>query len=82
MAACRRCARSLLSSVRALWSEWHVCHVRDVLQAREKGRRLEVIPPVACARRVEEATSDGDDDTRGWYDDIGDDIERGVGAAA
>ena len=44
--------------------------LREVLQAREKGRRLE------------EAASDGDDGARDWYDDIEDGIERGVGAAA
>ena len=35
--------------------------LREVLQAREKGRQLEVTPPVACVRRVEETASDGDD---------------------
>ena len=53
---------------------------RSAIQAREKGWWLEVTPPVACARRVEEATSDVGDGASGWYDDIGDDIERGVGA--
>ena len=56
--------------------------LREVLQAREKGRRLEVAPPVAGARRVEEAASDGGDGARDWYDDIRDGIERGVGATA
>ena len=37
--------------------------LREVLQVREKERRLEVTPPVACARPIEAAArDDGDKD--------------------
>ena len=46
---------------------------------REKERRQEVTPPVACARRARVEVSDDDDDD----DDDNDDYNRvGVGAAA
>ena len=49
--------------------------LRDVLNVREKERRQEVTPPVACARRGRVEASDDDDDD--------DDVNRvGVGAAA
>ena len=48
--------------------------LREVLNVREKERRQEVTPPVACARRACVEVSDDDDD---------DDNNRvGVGAAA
>ena len=48
--------------------------LREVLNVREKERRQEVTPPVACARRARVEGSDDDDD---------DDNNRvGVGAAA
>ena len=43
---------------------------------------MEATPPVACARRVEEAASDRGDGAGDFNDDVGDGIERGVGAAA
>ena len=49
--------------------------MREVLNVREKERRQEVTPPVACTRRARVEVSDDDDD-----DD--DDNRVGVGAAA
>ena len=49
--------------------------LREVLNVREKERRQEVTPPVACTRRARVEVSDDDDD-----DD--DDNRVGVGAAA
>ena len=48
--------------------------LREVLNVREKERRQEVTPPVACARRARVEVSDDDDDD--------DDNRVGVGAAA
>ena len=50
--------------------------LREVLGVREKERRQEVTPPVACARRARVEVSDDDDD------DDDDDNRVGVGAAA
>ena len=48
--------------------------LREVLNVREKERRQEVTPPVACTRRARVEVSDNDDDN---------DVNRvGVGAAA
>ena len=55
--------------------------LREVLQVREKERRLEVTPPVACARPIEAAARDDGDKATGPYDDIGDDVDLGAGDA-
>jgi hypothetical protein len=54
--------------------------LREVLQVREKERRLEVTPPVACARPIEAAARDDGDKATDPYDDIGDDVDLGAGA--
>ena len=54
---------------------------REVLQVREKERRLEVTPPVACARPIEAAARDDGDKATDPYDDIGDDVDLGAGDA-
>ena len=48
--------------------------LRRLLNVREKERRQEVTPPVACTRRARVEVSDDDDDD--------DDNRVGVGAAA
>ena len=53
--------------------------LREVLNVREKERRQEVTPPVACARRARVEVSDDDDDDDDDYDDYN---RVGVGAAA
>ena len=53
--------------------------LREVLGVREKERRQEVTPPVACARRARVEVSDDDDDDDDDYDDYN---RVGVGAAA
>ena len=53
--------------------------MREVLNVREKERRQEVTPPVACARRARVEVSDDDDDDDDDYDDYN---RVGVGAAA
>ena len=55
--------------------------LREVLQVREKERRLEVTPPVACARPIEAAARDDGDKATDPYDDIGDDVDLGAGDA-
>ena len=51
--------------------------LREVLNAREKERRQEVTPPVACTRRTRSEVSDDDEG-----DDDDDANSVGAGAAA
>ena len=59
-------------------SEARRVHIlREVLNAREKERRQEVTPPVACTRRTRSEVSDDDEG-----DDDDDANSVGAGAAA